>query len=144
MSASGSVPTRGRRHPIWAVTRARELSAAGWKDVDIVRLLHQENGITVSKATVGRWVRESRAASHQAAVDRWASIKASRRTGKLGAPHARPESKLVRMRVLREAGLSHEAVAKVMRVDFGDELTRAQVENALKVGRYPERHSRAA
>lgn len=143
MTASTAVPTRGRRHPMSVVTEARRLHAAGWNDVQIVNLLARE-GVTVTKATVGRWVKPKREQTWRAECERFGAVRAAERGGKpLGRRDARPEYKLARMQALRELGVSFNSIAKVMGFDFGDELTEDQVRHALDLGRYPKRTSRS-
>lgn len=43
-------------------------------------------------------------------------------------------AKYRRMRELREAGLSHASIAKVIRLDYGDELTGEQIRHLLDRG----------
>jgi hypothetical protein len=138
VAATGSVPARGRRHPITVVTRARELARGGWGPEEIVRLLARD-GVTVDARSVRRWTD----AKVQRAYERHERERQARRakaagTGPMGPRHATPEYKLARMRALREhVSLKDAQIARLMRHDFGDEITRDMVSHALEMGRYP-------
>lgn len=140
MTAIGTVPSRGNRHPISAVMEARRLSAAGWGDAEIARTLLQDGFVRspVARATIGRWVRASREQSWRADAQANAASRAAQRGARgIGRWSARPEFKMARVRALHGEGLSVNAIATVMRFDFGDRLTEHQVRYALRMGRYP-------
>lgn len=131
-------PAHSRRHPMTVVTRARELVASGWSYEATARMLAAE-GATVSACSVRRWTnRRARDAMEQREQLRQARKAEAAGANPMGPYHARPEFKLGRMRTLRdEVGLKDAQIARVMRHDFGDELTRATVARALETGRYP-------
>lgn len=136
---SGLVPQRGVRHPITAVVEARRLSAGGWSNAEIGRRLG------VSQDTVGRWVdpeRAERKRRQQQAGNRRQS--ARRGANPLGSREAAPEFKFGRVVALRDLGLSWEAIAKLMRHDFGDDISGRQLEYAATTGQYPRRRPRRA
>jgi hypothetical protein len=141
VAATGSVPARGRRHPITAVTEARRLANGGWNDVEISELLLRNGFVRepVSKVTVGRWVRAQRAQRWREDIERTSAARAAEAGARaLGRRDVRPEFKLARMRALREhVGLKDAQIARLMRHDFGDEITRDMVAHALATGRYP-------
>jgi hypothetical protein len=134
VAATGSVPARGRRHPITVVTRARELARGGWGPEEIVRLLARD-GVTVDARSVRRWTD----AKVQRAYERHERERQARRAKAAGTRHATPEYKLARMRALREhVSLKDAQIARLMRHDFGDEISRDMVAHALATGRYPQ------
>jgi hypothetical protein len=138
VAATGSVPARGRRHPITVVTRARELAAGGWGAEEIVRLLARD-GVTVDARSVRRWTdAKVRREYERHERERQARRARTAGTGPMGPRHATPEYKLARMRALREsAGLKDAQIARVMAHDFGDEISREMVARALADGVYP-------
>lgn len=139
MSAT-SVPTRGRRHSIAAVTRARALYEAGWTQVDIRRLLIRERLVDdVAPTTVTRWVNAEAQQTWEANIRDARAARAKRRGERpMGYPHARPEFKLARVRALRAAGMKMSDIAIVMSHDF-EPVTEAQIRHALRIGRWPKR-----
>lgn len=124
------------RHSVVVMRRARELREAGWAIPRIRDILEKEHAVRPSKDTITRWldpaVAERRA---QAAREK----RAESATFGWSGWHPSPSWKLGRMRALRDAGVSYAAVAKVMSVDFGDELTEEEVRAALKLGRPPRK-----
>lgn len=138
MASTRSVPARARRHPMTVVTRARELVAGGWTAEDAVRLLARD-GVVVDAASVRRWTDpRARALMERQLRERNARKSAAAGARPMGPRHATAEFKLARMRVLREqAGLKDAQIARVMCLDFGDELTREMVTHALEHDRYP-------
>lgn len=138
MSITGSVPARGKRHPMTVVTRARQLAEAGWKPAEIRRLLERD-GTTVSLATVSRWVNPDAHRRWSEQAQRWNARRAASRGAAGGAArrNARPEFKLARLQLLRESGLSCRATAIVLGLDFGDTFSEEQIRRAERLGRYP-------
>jgi transposase len=131
-----AMPQRGRRHSIVTVNEARRYAEAGWSVAWIARRLG------VAKGTVARWVDEDRHARWMEDSDRWHAVRAAK-SGAMGMGRKqRPEFKFARMEALKAEGLSCAAIAKVMNFDFGDGLSRHQVEYALVMGRYPSSPSR--
>jgi len=138
VAAVGSVPARGRRHPIKVVVRAREHVRAGWSIAETTRLLEREFGVTVDPRSVRRWTSDR----YRRALERAERERRRRRSMEAGArpmgpSHATEEFKLARMRKLRELGLSASDIAALMGHDFGDGLSAWQVRRALETGRYP-------
>jgi hypothetical protein len=135
MSATGQVPQRGIRHTITTKQQAVRWSQAGWTDA----------WIGVSRTTVGRWVKPSREAKFREDSERTHAQRAAERGKRpLGHYLARAEYKFARMQALHGAGLSCNAIAKVMRFDFGDRwLTEHKVRHALASGRYPKERANA-
>lgn len=120
-----------------AQVTAREMWASGaWGKTEITRYLN-DRGVKVHRITVSRWVDDHAAAAKRAEDDRRVARRSMTRSGRLGRTDARPEFKLRRIRALDAAGLTATAIAKVMTVDFGDELSAQQVREALRLGRYP-------
>lgn len=142
MSATGQVPARGRRHPMTVVTEARRLhNEGGWNPTEIVDLLARQ-GITVGRDAVMRWTDPRVAEAARLRSEERNRMHSASKSGRIGHPSSSPAFKLARMRALREdAGLGYNAIAKVMRFDFGDDLSRGQVEYALETGRYPRERS---
>lgn len=138
MAATGSVPARGRRHPITVVTRARELVAAGWSPEEAVGLLARD-GVTVDPRSVRRWTDvKVRRGFEDRDRERQAQRAAAAGGRPMGPHHATPEFKLARMKALREeVQLKDAQIARAMRHDFGDEISREMVAHALETGRYP-------
>ena len=134
MSATGQVPSRGRRHTIATKTQAIRYAEAGWTDAWIGRELG------VSKATVGTWTKPQREQRAREALQRHHALRSEARGRKpLGYPFARPEFKLARMRALRALPMTCRSIAHVMAFDFGDHwLTERNVRHALETGRYPK------
>lgn len=103
------------RHTTSMQARVLELHEAGWKPAGIERLLAKESpGVpTPTRQTVWRWTHpeeaEARVAKRRAAEAKY--------TG--GWPGiCSPEWKQQRMRAMRSAGLSYNAIATIMRLDF--------------------------
>ncbi len=124
------------RHSVVVMRRARELRDAGWAIPRIREILAKEHAVRPSNDTIARWldpaVAERRA---QAAREKRAEVATFGWSGW----HPSPSWKLGRMRALRAAGVSYAAIAKVMLVDFGDELTEEEVRYAVKRGRPPRK-----
>lgn len=130
----------GRRrveYPASMVAKARSLAEGGWRPAQIRRLLADEHERVPTLSTVIHWVDETEARKHRDAqrnIMRKAGAK-----GSLRLPQNRSSVwRMARMRALRDAGLSHQAVATVMSFDFPDfPVTRREVERALDMGRPP-------
>lgn len=132
--------TTDRQHvvtyPAAVMRRACELREAGWTLRQVAAMIAEETGATPTDMTVLRWTNEkwderekARARERRAAQ---ASVRAS-------FALTSPEFKLARMRAIHDRGVSCQAIAAVMALDFGDDLTAGQVRHALAVGRYPGR-----
>lgn len=125
-----------------AMVTARRMWNAGegsWT-IGEIRAYLTRRGQTVSWATVRAWV-DPAYAEERRARDRVAQRQRYRQRHGV-----RPEALKVitevelleRMRQLKGAELSDAAIAKVMRLDYGQELTKLQVFYALRNGRYPK------
>jgi len=124
------VSPMGRRYPVSAMVRARELHEAGWSYRRIAELVHAETGHKPAATTVALWcypegkLRSRREAqNHKNAVTRSAN-----RTPR---QQFSPEWKLARMSELRDRGLSFEAIGQVTGVWWGEPLSEAQVAKRL-------------
>lgn len=92
-----------------------------WPASEIVRCLAR-NGVSVSESTVKRWADpESAEAKRLAAVER---ARQRRRNDRVFA----------RIKALRAGGLSHNAVATVLSLDYGCEITEYQVRYSDRKG----------
>lgn len=113
--------------------RARELKEAGFFPAEIVEALRRE-GHVVSRTTVKRWIdpkfdERARRSKREAAR----RSRARRTAGRLRGNYSTDEQKHARIVALREeAGLSVNAIAKVMNFDGLGPLTGRQVEYLLK------------
>lgn len=121
-----------------AIETARRMYAGEWKIAQIVRYL-ADRGHPVRWHTVKRWVDQD---FYDRDVERRRITERAR--WRLMHPGSQwrvitDADKLERLRALRDdADLSLSAIARVIRLDFGDELSRDQIEHALTVGRYPD------
>ena len=124
----GSMPQRGRRHTVAAVTRARQLASAEcWSLREIAEILTSE-GYTESPP-------------HAATIRIWTKPDVARRNAEQKQAFnqkASEQARLERMQRYRNAGVSYAAIARVLNVDFGAGLTEDQVRYALVTGRYPK------
>ena len=126
------------QHSVQAMVRARELAAAGWHDAAIVRLLADE-GISVTKTTVRRWVDPEYDERRRVAVN--ACNRERRAQGaRLRLTGQTDEYKFARLCALRAVGISHTQIGRVMELDFGESWPRDRVVLALKSGRIPKRY----
>jgi hypothetical protein len=119
------------------VAQARSLSKAGWAPGDICNILHKETGRRPVLETVKCWVDDDYAEKRRRA---FASQKRKERRarGVTWLPQcANTDTKCYRMRVLRDAGLTHNAIAAVMRLDYGVEISGAQVRYSFNTGSIP-------
>lgn len=124
----------GNRYPAVYMIRAREMFRAGWTHADIARHLGREFGREPSKHIVGMWVNPSlyrrklnaqtARRRRQAPVPRWALVR------------------MRRMAALRDEGLTYSAVALVMRLDFGVELSPETVRYSLENESVPREFAR--
>jgi hypothetical protein len=123
----------GMGHPIAVVNRARKLADAGWNAAQIARRIPTEfPGIEPAQTTVRRWV-DPEYAERQ---------KTRHRVGGSKARKWGWRRRLDRARDLRSAGLTYSAIAAVMRLDFGLDLSEQQVERLVNE-RITERGARA-
>lgn len=110
-----------RSYPMPVVTRAREHSEAGWKPGKIALLLKKEFGLTISVVTVRRWVdpdyadRQRRSQDQSEWKNRWGW-----------------KRRLRRIRELRDAEITFDAIAKLLRLDFDLDLSKTQVERLAR------------
>ncbi|HEY4452342.1 MAG TPA: hypothetical protein VGN13_12205 [Solirubrobacteraceae bacterium] len=114
------------------IARASEHVAAGWTVARTIDLLESEFGSRPHATTVRLWTDEKYAKRHRAA-NRARSRRRWRETHPL-APIQRTtgEWRLARMRQLRDAGLSHEAIGVVAGVWWGQELSGDTVARKLR------------
>lgn len=123
-----------------AIETARRMYAAGWTVAEIQRYVTRR-GVKASWHAVKGWVDDDyaqrrRARERDRQRDLWRIKNGARPVAyKVITNH----DKLIRLCELREAGLSPAAVATVIRLDFGDELTKNQVSYAHRVGEWPKR-----
>lgn len=125
-------------HSTATLRRVYELNEAGWTPTQMLLVLADEGFDRPSLTTIYLWLRpdyreRSRVANQRRSARRSAS------SGSFHWPARRsPEWKLARMRVLKDAGLSCEAVATVMTLDFPDTpLTGNQVDGMFRLGTTP-------
>lgn len=117
---------------------------AGWTLRGIVQVFARR-GIKVHESTVLYWTSEA-AAERKRRHDqqRKAQVNAARATYRWPG-RARTEAWLLgRMRVLEGAGLSMAAIAKIVSIDHGLELSEHQVRYALSINRLPALERAAA
>jgi hypothetical protein len=122
------------RHDSSSMTEARTLREAGWSYRAIASLLTRR-GSPVADTTVAEWCDPEKAARRRRRnLRRMAAANSQRNHGRLGAgPPRSMEFRDARMRSLRTAGLSMNAIAKVMTFDFPDEpWTEREVRDLLK------------
>jgi len=128
-------------YPASTVREARELAAAGWKPMEIVRILARRGVDPLPSAgAVKWWLRGTLDIEAQMEAQRRhkARRSAERSGGRmLGGRPRTPEFKLARARALRAEGLSLRAVATVMSFDF-EPVSERQVRHALEAGRWPD------
>lgn len=130
----------GALHTSQAVVAARRLAAGGWGPTRIAQLLEQEGHPPVHPRTVARWLDPARVDArrvqqrHDRRRDR---LKVS--GGRLRVANTSSEFRIARLQGLAAAGVSCNAIAKVMRFDgLEPELTESQVRQTLATGRYPK------
>lgn len=146
MTTAADLSPRQRRYDSGAVARTVELRAAGWDLGEIQDRLELERGVRPSRETLAIWTNPTRAASKAASVKRVNRRRWNARiTGRMpSTANLTSDFRLIRARALREAGLSANAVARVMTFDFpGSPVTEQQVRYACDVGRWPEREAAA-
>lgn len=113
----------GMGHPIAVVARARELAEAGWTAAQITRRIPQEfTGIAPAGTTVRRWI-DADYAERQRMTDLTGGVQ-TRRWGW--------RRRLARIRELREAEISFDAITKLLHLDFGISLSCLQVERIAR------------
>jgi hypothetical protein len=115
---------RRRGYPMPIITRAREHGAAGWKAAEVRRLIGEEfPDHTPTLTTVSRWI-DSDYAERQRECCRHGRATMAHRWGW--------RRRVRRIRELRDAGLRFPEVVKVLRLDFGLDLTLVQVEKLAR------------
>lgn len=132
-------------YPAGAMQLARKLHAAApdaWTYRELARAVEREYGTRPSPNTICRWVNPRAAARNNHSSNRARARKRAENNGGrlLSSRHKdglTPEFKLARICGLRAAGLSHRAIAAVMRFDLGEPITSHHVEYAMQTGRYP-------
>lgn len=139
---SGAPGHSGRGHHAALMAEARNLAESGGFNAPEIHRLFERRGVDPLPAlvTIHRWVNEEyRRRNDQVAVARRAERRAEEAGGRLRLPQRAltPEFKLARMRLLRDIGLTDSQIARLMRLDVGDELTRSHVRHALELERYP-------
>lgn len=124
---------KGRRYPVAAAVRARELRATGWS-VDRIRgLIASEFGCRPSIQTVLRWTDPAGQARRDAATRR--ALRARRLAQgdysfrPAGADS--PERRAAFMRALRAEGVPAPSIAKACRVVFEDDVSERDVRRGL-------------
>lgn len=126
-----------RGHDSATRREAVRLRESGWTLSGIVQVLARR-GIHVHESTILYWTSEAASERRrQHDRDRMARINAARASFRWPG---RPKTEvwlLARMRVLERAGLSMAAIAKVVSIDHGLELTEHQVRYALSIDRLP-------
>ncbi|HEU4722006.1 MAG TPA: hypothetical protein VFS59_11640 [Gemmatimonadaceae bacterium] len=126
------------RHPVSMMVRAQELRDAGWATTRIGALLAREFGCPApSVNTIWCWVQPG-ARDRQTAAQRAQQRRDRAAAASFSFPGRRsPQWKLGRLRALRGQGLSLAAIAGVMRLDFGDELSTAAIREAVEQDKLP-------
>lgn len=143
MSAADFEVTGGGRviYSVKVAARARTLHAAEWPVARIAKLLADEFGLPKppSSTAVYGWV-DPKFNEKRKQRERERLRGKSYTFSVVQNGHRSPEWKMARMRVLRGAGLSFNAVAKVMAVDFpgARTLTEDEVRHALLSDRAPK------
>jgi hypothetical protein len=113
-----------RGYPMPVITRARELGAAGWRAAKIRQLLATEfPDHSPTLTTVSRWIDEDYA-ERQRECCRQGDATMAHRWGW--------RRRVQRIRELREVGLKFPDVARVLRLDFGLDLSVTQVEKLAR------------
>ena len=127
-----------------AIATARRMRAAGWSLQSIRTYLTGRGVVVKTNETILRWTDEQYA-------ERIRRIKRDRERARWRARnpgfaqrHFDEQEKLRRLFDLSGAGLKPPAIAKVVRLDLGDQLTATQVRRALETGRYPRRRKEIA
>lgn len=121
-----------------AVATAQRMRDGGWTAAQIRDYLAQR-GHDVTIGTVRRWADPEQARKHREdSRARSHRLRAAARGGRMGREGQSAEFRDQRLRALRDAGLSMNAIAKVMTLDFPDTpLTERQVRTALTSDRPP-------
>lgn len=136
---------RSRKHSAKTIALARRMYGNGdsWTPTQI-QSYFAERGLHVARSTIRAWVVEEDTMKRRER-DR---LRYRREQGGGMAPALSVEDRIVQ---LREGGLSHAAISKVVALDFGVELSRTQVHHRLvaaaegrKVKQYRKRKARVA
>lgn len=113
----------GMGHSTAVVSRARELADAGWNAADIARRIPNEfPAVTPAATTVRRWI-DADYAERQRMREQTGGVQ-TRRWGW--------RRRLARIRQLREADVAFDAIAKLIRLDFGLDLSKLQLERIAR------------
>ena len=128
-----------------AIATARRMHDAGWA-INTIRRYLADRGQNVSWVYVKCWVDDEYRERYRAKERRRQRQEYRRRHGVRPAALKviTPVEKFDRLRELREAGLSQSDTAKVLRLDFGDDVTEHMVRYAEQSGRYPLSARKAA
>lgn len=128
---------RGRRHSMRTVRLARQMYGNGdaWTPKQIQRYLAGE-GIDVALYTVRTWV-----VPGEAEIARRRNLESYYRRQRGGRASKTPM--LTRMLELRDAGLSFSAIAKVMRLDHGLDMSTEMARYYVNERREPSRRCAA-
>lgn len=113
----------GLDHPSNVVARARELGEAGWNAAQITRRIPQEfPGSKPARTTVRRWIDPDYALRQR---ESW-------RSGGVQTRRWGWSRRLRRIRELRDAEIPFDAITKLVRLDFGLDLDRRQIEHLAR------------
>jgi len=120
-----------KRYDSRVVARARALVAAGWSAYRTAQFIEKEFGSKPTITTVRLWTDEAYAEDW-----RRRNRQSTRRNWQKNNSHASesisPERALERIRLMRQHSLSPKAISIVAGLWWGQEMTPAEVEGALK------------
>ena len=128
--------------PDLTVGQAKQLAATmyehGWRICEI-RAYLERRGVSRARETIRRWaIPEVAERNRLQNEERMRRKYAAARNGRIGRDDHSEVFKLTRLLALVEqAGLSHAAAARVIRLDFGDAFTEHQIRHAVETRRYP-------
>lgn len=133
-------------YPAALMHEVRRLYAAGWSPTQIRGLLIERGeGRVPTTQTLLSWSRPGYHASQiRGNRARHRRTAAARLDGSLAPRSTTPDALLVRVRRLRAADLSYNAITKVVEIDFGQRFTEAEIERMAANGRLPRRLRSAA
>lgn len=129
-------------HTSATVARAVELHQAGWAPTAIASILERERGVRPSRSSIHRWIDPELAERERRRLR--IRERAARQAAGARMLVVDDDRKLEMLQRLRAQRMSHDAVAKAMRVFFAEPITARQVEHALATGRYPQQLRSAA
>jgi intein-encoded DNA endonuclease-like protein len=127
--------SRNVSYPVPIMQRARTLREAGFTLREVAARVARETGHTPSDMTVLRWTDQAWDEQEKASAR---ARTAKRAGGRMVARSQSPEYKMARVAALRERGLSYNAIAQVMELDFGDRMRTSTVRDALEANTYPK------